>query len=32
MTYLRRRRQFIAITVQGRSAQDVPELVALRVR
>jgi quinoprotein glucose dehydrogenase len=29
MTYRIDGRQFIAITVQGRSAQDVPELVAL---
>ncbi len=29
MTYRIDGRQFIAITVQGRTAQDVPELVAL---
>ena len=29
MTYLAGGRQFIALTVQGRTARDVPELVAL---
>ena len=29
MTYRVDGRQFVAITVQGRSAQDMPELVAL---
>ena len=29
MTYLVGGRQFIALTVQGRTARDIPELVAL---